>query len=198
MSERDLQRVTNSVDDISHGQSPRRLLPPRHHHITQKFKIAGQRTLFISVHDDARPREIFLRLKGSDCSSELLGLYDVIAGLMSLALQYGNSPRLEGRGSPCRRQICAMRPGVWARLPQAVFESARSDRVTPAWWSTAAVMSRGMFLEQHRRRAHHDFESARLTKSNMLTANYDLASEGGSRMRAVLRAPPALSLSDLL
>ena len=36
-------------------------------------------------------------------------------------------------------------------------------------------MSRGMFLEQHRRRAHHDFESARLTKANMSTANYDLA-----------------------
>ena len=92
MPERDLQRLPNSVDDIGRGQSPRRLLPPRHHHITQKFKIAGQRTLFISVHDDARPAEIFLRLKGSDCSSELIGLYDVIAGLMSLALQYGNSP----------------------------------------------------------------------------------------------------------
>ena len=97
MSERDLQRLTNSVDDIGHGQSPRRLLPPRRHHITQKVKIAGQRTLFISVHDDARPAEIFLRLKGSDCSSELIGLYDVIARLMSLTLQNGNS-RLEKVG----------------------------------------------------------------------------------------------------
>jgi hypothetical protein len=52
-------------------------------------KIAGQRTLYVSVHDDARPAEIFLRLKESDSSSELNGLYDVIARLMSLALQYG-------------------------------------------------------------------------------------------------------------
>ena len=28
-------------------------------------------------------------MKGPDCSSELIGLYDVIARLMSLALQYG-------------------------------------------------------------------------------------------------------------
>jgi hypothetical protein len=69
--------------------SQRLALPARRNHITQKVKIAGQRTLYISVHDDAQPAEIFLRLKGSDCSSELIGLYDVIARLMSIALQYG-------------------------------------------------------------------------------------------------------------
>ena len=53
------------------------------------MKIAGQRTLYLSVHDDTRPAEIFLRVKGPDCSSELIGLYDVIARLMSLVLQYG-------------------------------------------------------------------------------------------------------------
>lgn len=63
-------------------------LPNRRTHITQKVRIAGQRTLYISVHDDDHPAEIFLRLKGSDCSSELIGLYDVIARLMSLGLQY--------------------------------------------------------------------------------------------------------------
>jgi hypothetical protein len=45
--------------------------------ITQKVRIAGQRPLYISLHDDEQPAEIFLRLKGSDCSSELIGLYDV-------------------------------------------------------------------------------------------------------------------------
>jgi hypothetical protein len=64
-------------------------LPTRRNHITQKVRIADQRTLYISVHDDAQPAEVFLRLKGADCSSELIGLYDVIARLMSLALQYG-------------------------------------------------------------------------------------------------------------
>ena|SRR5678815_3238214 len=64
-------------------------LPARRNHITQKVRIAGQRTLYLSVHDDEHPAEIFLRLKGSDSSSELIGLYDVIARLISLALQYG-------------------------------------------------------------------------------------------------------------
>jgi hypothetical protein len=58
-------------------------LPARRNHITQKVKIAGLRTLYLSVHDDARPAEIFLRLKGPDCYSELIGLYDVIARLIS-------------------------------------------------------------------------------------------------------------------
>ena len=89
MSERDLQRLTTSVDYIDHGQSTRHPLPTRRNHIAQKIRIAGQRTLYLSVDDDTQPAEIFLRLKGRDCSSELIGLYDVITRLMSLALQYG-------------------------------------------------------------------------------------------------------------
>lgn len=69
--------------------STRLALPNRRNHITQKVKIAGQRTLYLSVHDDQHPAEVFLRVKGSDCTSELIGLYDVVARLMSLALQYG-------------------------------------------------------------------------------------------------------------
>ena len=69
--------------------SARLALSSRRGHITQKVRIDGQRTLYISVHDDKHPAEIFLRLKGPDCSSELIGLYDVVARLMSVALQYG-------------------------------------------------------------------------------------------------------------
>jgi ribonucleoside-diphosphate reductase alpha chain len=69
--------------------STRLALPNRRNHITQKVKIAGQRTFYLSIHDDAQPAEIFLRVKGPDCSSELISLNDVIARLMSLALQYG-------------------------------------------------------------------------------------------------------------
>jgi ribonucleoside-diphosphate reductase alpha chain len=72
--------------------SHRLALPARRHHVTQKVRIADQRTLYVAVHDDARPAEIFLRLKGLDCPSELIGLYDVIARLMSIALQYGGAP----------------------------------------------------------------------------------------------------------
>jgi len=94
MSDKDLQRVTKCVSDIGQAVPRRRALHARRHHITQKMKIAGQCTLYLSIHDDTRPAEIFLRVKGSDCSSDLIGLYliglyDVIARLMSLALQSG-------------------------------------------------------------------------------------------------------------
>ena len=69
--------------------STRLAIPNRRNHSTQKVRIADLRTLYITVHDDPQPAEIFLRVKGTDCSSELIGLYDVIARLMSLALQYG-------------------------------------------------------------------------------------------------------------
>jgi len=77
--------VTHILDMVN----DRRALPARRNHITQKVRIADQRTLYISVHDDDRPAEVFLRVKGPDCSSELIGLYDVMARLMSIALQYG-------------------------------------------------------------------------------------------------------------
>ena len=69
--------------------SPRLELPAHCHHLTQKVKTAGQRTLYLSIHDDEQPAEIFLRLKGSDCSAELIALYDVVARLMSVAMQCG-------------------------------------------------------------------------------------------------------------
>jgi hypothetical protein len=93
MSDKDLQRVTECVSDIGQPANDRRALPPRRNHITQKVKIAGKRTLYISIHNDEQPAEVFLRVKGPDCSSELIGLYDVVARLMSLALRYG-APRL--------------------------------------------------------------------------------------------------------
>jgi hypothetical protein len=39
MSERDLQRLTNSVDYIDHGPIPRRAIPARRNHVTQKVKV---------------------------------------------------------------------------------------------------------------------------------------------------------------
>ena len=78
MSSKDLQRVTECVSDIGQASLCRRPLPAWRNHITQKIKIAGQRTIYISVHDDARPFEIFLRMESSACSSELIGLYDVV------------------------------------------------------------------------------------------------------------------------
>ena len=68
--------------------STRLSLPSRRNHITQNVRIAGKRTLNLSVHGDKQPVEVF-HAKGPDCSSELIDLYDIIARLMSLALQHG-------------------------------------------------------------------------------------------------------------
>lgn len=89
MSNKDLQRLTDCVSYI--GQRSRRCSPPCRNHFTQKVRIANQRTLYISVHDHPSPSELFLRPKWADCTPELIGRYDVIAYLMSLAPQYGTS-----------------------------------------------------------------------------------------------------------
>jgi hypothetical protein len=41
--------------------STRLALPHRRNHATQKVRVAGQRTLYLSVYDDGYPTEIFLR-----------------------------------------------------------------------------------------------------------------------------------------
>jgi hypothetical protein len=97
-------------------------LPNREKYTTQKVRIAD--------HDDARPAEIFLRLKGPDCSSGLIGLYDVIARLMRLALQYGASARKAGQ-SPRWSQICPMWPCRQARSHYTLYELAGSHRLAP-------------------------------------------------------------------
>lgn len=91
MSSKNLQRLTESLSDI--GQPlPHRSLSFRRNHITQKVRIADQRTLCVSVHDNLASAEIFLRIKRADYTAEIIALYDAIARLMSVALQYGASP----------------------------------------------------------------------------------------------------------
>ena len=68
---------------------PRRILPHRRETVTQKVRISMQRTLYVSVHQDQEPAEIFCRVKGVGCTTEVIGLYDILARLVSLALQYG-------------------------------------------------------------------------------------------------------------
>lgn len=99
MSDKDLQRLTELVSYIGQAVVQRLVLLPRHHHATPKVKIAGKRTLHLSVHEDGRPAEIFLRMEGLDYSSELIGLYGVIARLISLTLQYGRRLRRWGNSS---------------------------------------------------------------------------------------------------
>lgn len=67
---------------------PRKALPSRRNHITQRVKIGGKRTLYLSVDNEAEPSEIFIRIRG-ETGVEKVTCYDVIARLISLALQEG-------------------------------------------------------------------------------------------------------------
>lgn len=67
---------------------PRKALPSRRNHITQRVKIGGKRTLYLSVDNDTEPSEIFIRIRG-ETGVEKVTCYDVIARLISLALQEG-------------------------------------------------------------------------------------------------------------
>lgn len=66
----------------------RRTLPNRRESITQKVRIAGRRTLYLST-DGTPPLELFLRIRGDDVSAEVTCLYDITARLISVCLQYG-------------------------------------------------------------------------------------------------------------
>lgn len=67
---------------------PRKTLPSRRNHITQRVKIGGKRTLYLSVDNETEPSEIFIRIRG-ETGVEKVTCYDVIARLISLALQEG-------------------------------------------------------------------------------------------------------------
>jgi ribonucleoside-diphosphate reductase alpha chain len=67
----------------------RRELPSRRNLVTQKCRVGGRRTIYLQVHDDPWPSELFIRVKGDGCTAEVVSLYDVIARLSSLAVQYG-------------------------------------------------------------------------------------------------------------
>lgn len=67
---------------------PRKQLPARRNHITQRVKIGGKRTLYLSVDNEETPSEIFIRIRG-ETGVEKVTCYDVIARLISLAMQEG-------------------------------------------------------------------------------------------------------------
>jgi len=73
---------------VESGEGPM-VLSDRRGHITQKVRIGGVRTVYLSVDEEAVPHEVFLRIKGEGATAELVCLYDVVARLMSMALQAG-------------------------------------------------------------------------------------------------------------
>ncbi len=67
----------------------RAIVPARRPSDTQKVKIGHGRTLHLSTHAASPPLELFVRVKGADCTAETIALYDVLAHLTGVALQYG-------------------------------------------------------------------------------------------------------------
>lgn len=67
----------------------RQLLPTRRESVTQKIRVGNCRTLYLSTQAATPPLELFLRVRGIDCTAETVALYDVLARLASLPLQYG-------------------------------------------------------------------------------------------------------------
>ena len=66
----------------------RKILKNRRPCITQKVAIGKIRVLYLSVDDERAPNEVFIRVKG-ETGSEKTTCFDVIARLMSMALQEG-------------------------------------------------------------------------------------------------------------
>lgn len=67
----------------------RQILPARRASLTQKIRVGQRRTLYLSTHDASPPLELFVRVRGQDCTAETVALYDCLARLASVALQYG-------------------------------------------------------------------------------------------------------------
>lgn len=66
----------------------RKQLAPRRDHITQKVRIGNIRTSYLSVNS-TEPEELFVRVKQRNIEAEVVALYDTLAQVSSLALQYG-------------------------------------------------------------------------------------------------------------
>lgn len=67
----------------------RQPLPNRRESITQKIRVGTRRTLYLSTDARTPPLELFIRVRGTDVSAEVTALYDVMARLISVCLQYG-------------------------------------------------------------------------------------------------------------
>lgn len=67
----------------------RKTLPNRRESITTKLRVGGRRTIYLSTNATRPTLELFVRVRGDDCSAEIVALYDIVARLTSVALQYG-------------------------------------------------------------------------------------------------------------
>ena len=82
----DLLRLMAAYDAMSPTRS---ILPARRAQVTHKVRVGNRRTLYLSTHAASLPLELFVRVRGQDCTGETVELYDCLTRLASVALQYG-------------------------------------------------------------------------------------------------------------
>ena len=141
MPDKDLQRLTNSVVYIDHGQGSRHLLPARRNHINLESEDRRATHALHQRHNHEHPADVFLRPNNPDCYLELIDLYDMATRPLSLALQHGPKAWEDGR-SPRWSQLCSIWTHRLARSPHAIRECARSDRSSQLTSSTARRLAR--------------------------------------------------------
>jgi hypothetical protein len=63
------------------GMTTRQILPNRRESLTQKIRVGNRRTLYLSTQAASQPWEVFIRVRGKDCTAETVALYDCLARL---------------------------------------------------------------------------------------------------------------------
>ena len=122
MPDKDLQRLTNSVVYIDHGQGSRHLLPARRNHINLESEDRRATHALHQRHNHEHPADVFLRPNNPDCYLELIDLYDMATRPLSLALQHG-------RPSLGRWEISTLEPIVLHVDPSFGTITSRNSRV---------------------------------------------------------------------
>ena len=111
MPDKDLQRLTNSVVYIDHGQGSRHLLPARRNHINLESEDRRATHALHQRHNHEHPADVFLRPNNPDCYLELIDLYDMATRPLSLALKHGQA--WEDGDLPAGANCVPCGPIVW-------------------------------------------------------------------------------------
>lgn len=103
----------------------RQILPNRRESVTHKIRVGNQRTVYLST-DAVPPLELFVRVRGQDCTAETVALYDCLARLVSVALQYGAPVETVGK---LLRGVQVEPAGIVTGHPSMHFCSSLPDAI---------------------------------------------------------------------
>lgn len=104
----------------------RQTLPTRRESVTHKIRVGGKRTVYLSTHAASPSLELFVRVRGQDCTAETVALYDCLARLVSVALQYGTPLETVGK---LLRGVQVEPAGIVSGHPSMHFCSSLPDAI---------------------------------------------------------------------